>query len=92
MKTIGVLRDKFKWDGYRLHFTRSALASLANVVFPKAALKVVSDPDDYRILECSLEAGSDCIITRDKHLLSLKSYRGIAIITPEEFLAQGIGR
>jgi uncharacterized protein len=91
-ETIGVLRDKFKWDGYRLHFTRSALANLGNVVFPKTKLIVVIDPDDNRILECAIEARSDFIVTRDRHLLSIKIYQGISIVTPEDFLARGIER
>jgi putative PIN family toxin of toxin-antitoxin system len=87
-ETIGVLRDKFKWDGYRLRFARDALARLANVVSPKIQVNVALDPDDDRILECALEATSDVIVTRDRHLLSLKSFQGISIVTPEEFLAR----
>lgn len=30
-ETIGVLRDKFGWDGYRLLFAREELRKLANV-------------------------------------------------------------
>jgi hypothetical protein len=57
-------------------FTRSTLASLANVVIPKATLNVISDPDDDRILECAVEAMSDCIVTRDRHLLTIKELSG----------------
>lgn len=91
-ETIGVLRDKFKWDGYRLHFARSALANLANVVVPRAAINAVADPDDNRILECAVEAMSDCVITRDRHLLSIKCYEGVWIVTPEGFLERQIER
>jgi predicted nucleic acid-binding protein len=64
---VGVLRDDFGWDGYRLHFAREQLAALANRVTPARILDVVGDdPADNRILECALEAGSECIVTEDK--------------------------
>lgn len=91
-ETIGVLREKFKWDGYRLHFIRPSIAKVANIVYPKVTIAAVVDPDDNRILECAIEAMSDCIVTHDRHLLRIKNYQGIAILTPEEFLARGIGR
>ena len=45
-------------------------------------MKVVNeDPDDDRILECAVSVGSDYIVTGDKHLLRLKQYAGIQILT-----------
>ena len=91
-ETIGVLRDKFSWSGYRLHFARIELEKLANVVEPRHALTVVTDSDDDKILECAVEAGSVCIITHDKHLLRLNEFRGIAIMTAQQYLARGLQR
>lgn len=45
---------------------------------------VKEDSDDNKIIDCALESHSEYIITYDKHLLSIKEYRGIRIITPEE--------
>jgi putative PIN family toxin of toxin-antitoxin system len=89
-ETFGVLRDRFGWDGYRLRFGRQELARLANVVSPREVINVTTDPDDNRILECSVEAGSDYIVSHDNHLLKLRSFAGIAIITPELFLEKAI--
>jgi predicted nucleic acid-binding protein len=47
---------------------------------------VVEDPDDDRVLECAMEARSECIVTRDKDLLRLMRYEGIEIIPPEALL------
>ncbi|HWC98610.1 MAG TPA: putative toxin-antitoxin system toxin component, PIN family [Candidatus Sulfopaludibacter sp.] len=85
---FGVLRDKFKWDSYRLRFARSELEKLVNIVTPQQSFHVVGDPDDNKIIECAVEAESDCIVTRDDHLLKLKVFQGIPIITPEEFLKE----
>jgi putative PIN family toxin of toxin-antitoxin system len=87
---IHVLRDKFGWDGYRLHDARPRLASFTNLVTPMQMLDVIKeDPPDNRILECAVEAGSQCIVTWDKDLLRLGSYGNIRIIRPVDFLQPG---
>jgi putative PIN family toxin of toxin-antitoxin system len=83
---IGVLRDKFKWQPYRLHWVRQELHKLANLVLPQRSLSVTEDPEDNRVLECAVEAGSDCIITRDKDLLRLERFEEIPILTSAQFL------
>lgn len=47
---------------------------------------VHADPDDGKIIACAIEAGADYIITGDPHLLNLKEYQGIRIVTPRAFL------
>ena len=91
-ETIGVLRDKFGWDGYRLRFARLELLKLANRVEPKQKLTAADDPDDDRVLECALEAGSDFIITSDDDLLRLAEYSGIKIVRPADFLRRVMTR
>jgi len=57
------------------------------LVSPSFTLSVVErDKSDDRILECALEAKGDYIISGDSHLLSLKEYQGIKILSPAEFL------
>lgn len=46
-----------------------------------------NDPSDNRILECAITAEADYIVTGDKnHLLPLKRYKNIRILSPSEFL------
>ncbi len=85
-ETIGVLRDKFHWDGYRLHFARLELLKITNRVQPTQKIAIVDDPDDDRILECAVAAGSDYILSYDKDLLRLKEYGWIKIVTGSDFL------
>ena len=90
---VTVLRDDFRWEGYRLHFARAELARLGNLVVPTNAVDAVKeDPDDNRILECAVEAGSDFVITYDKDLLRLGSYAGIPIIWAADFLHRWLER
>ena len=91
-ETIRVLRDKFGWDGYRLHDARLRMASFTNRVTPAQTLDVIKeDPPDNRILECAVEAGSDYIVTWDKDPLRLGSYGNIRIIRAADFLQREVG-
>ena len=57
------------------------------VVEPKIKLDVVEeDTDDNKVLECAKQGKVDCIITQDQHLLKLRSFDEISILTPAAFL------
>jgi putative PIN family toxin of toxin-antitoxin system len=65
------------------------LSGVCEILNPTRRLRTIkADPDDNRLLECALEAQADAIVTGDAHLLKLKQFRGIAIVTPAEFLAR----
>jgi uncharacterized protein len=65
-----------------------ALTESAELVFPvERASGATPDPDDEMILECALAAEADFIVSGDKkHLLVLRQFQGIPIISPAEFL------
>lgn len=58
------------------------------IVEPKEKIQVIKDdPSDNKFLECAREGQVDYLISNDKkHLLKLKEFEGIKIISPEEFL------
>ena len=64
------------------------LAESAVLVFPTdRATGATPDPDDEMILECALAAEADYIVTGDKkHLLALREFQGIRIVSPADFL------
>lgn len=47
---------------------------------------VDADPDDNRVLECAVAAGSRFIVTSDGDLLRLGAYAGIRILKVADFL------
>lgn len=47
---------------------------------------VTEDPDDDKFIETAIKGNADFIITQDKHLLKIKDYQEIIILTPKEFL------
>jgi len=44
------------------------------------------DKTDNKYLECAVAANADYIISGDKHLLELKEYSGVKIVTAAEYL------
>ncbi|WP_246275534.1 putative toxin-antitoxin system toxin component, PIN family [Brasilonema bromeliae] len=46
------------------------------------------DPKDNKYLELALSGQAECIVTGDDDLLVLNSFRGIKILTVQEFLAR----
>lgn len=64
-------------------------AMLRIVKFVEATERVaviVEHPADDRCLECALAAGADYIISGDKHLLKIASYRKTRILSVSDFL------
>jgi len=56
------------------------------IVDPKEKIDVVKDdPKDDIFIETAVAGNVDYIISQYHHLLKLKEFRGIKIITPEEF-------
>ncbi len=47
---------------------------------------IEDDPTDNKYLECAVEGEADFVVSGDHHLTDLKSYRGIKIVNPTEFL------
>lgn len=82
----GVLAEKFHWSAERIEQLTQALAFLCHSVTPQEAVRAAADPEDDRILEYALAASADVIVSGDSHLLDLKSFRGIPIMSPRQFL------
>ncbi len=80
------LREKFGWDDEHVKAAVRHVAAVARVVKPMERLAVLADEPDNRILECAREARAELIVTGDRHLLDLREYEGIGIVTLAGFL------
>lgn len=49
-------------------------------------ISVCEDPDDNKFLECAVAGKCKTIVSGDKHLLKLTGYKGIAILSPRNFV------
>jgi putative PIN family toxin of toxin-antitoxin system len=64
-------------------------AALATVVQPAAIEPVITDdPDDDAVLACAVAAAAEVVVSGDPHLLRLKKYQEIRILTAVELLAE----
>lgn len=80
------LLDKF---GLSARFTDEAVSLLrgGSLVVEPATVdpQVCRDPKDLPVLGTALAGGADCLVTGDKDLLVLGSFRGVAIVRPADF-------
>ncbi|MBI2232760.1 MAG: putative toxin-antitoxin system toxin component, PIN family [Candidatus Aenigmarchaeota archaeon] len=83
-------------DYAKLEFTeeqkdrfKALILEVATFVKPVEKIDAVKDdPDDNMILECAVAGSVDYIVSGDQHLLNLKRFRGIKIVTAKQFLAE----
>ena len=79
-------RPKFDFDQSNIEKILRFLKYKATKVSVTEKISVCRDPADNIILECAVSGKADFIVTGDKDLLTLKSFRKIPIVTPRKFL------
>ena len=86
-EVVRIVSEKFTIDPLDI---RQRLAHMLNrairVTITGYITGICRDPNDDFILECAVTANADLIVTGDKDLLSLESFRGIQILTPRQYL------
>jgi uncharacterized protein len=86
-EVAGVLREVVHWRGIDIVAHLKLVAKVAEIISPTISLQVIADdPDDDRILECALAGMADLVVSGDRHLRKLRSFRGIGIVQPSDFL------
>ena len=82
-----VLKRDFDYNADAVEQITEILFTFIKLIEPNEKLEVVKDdPDDNKILECAIASSSDYIISYDKHLTSIDTFRGIKIIRPNDAL------
>ena len=80
-------RPKFKTSEDEIDRIVRALITSAEIVIVKSKLEVVKqDPKDNIIVETAYDGNADIIVSGDRHLLELKTFKRIKIMTIEEML------
>jgi putative PIN family toxin of toxin-antitoxin system len=80
-------------NDFKIQLPQSMIRQWTNLILrnsimvePKEKISVVKDdPDDNMFIEAAVAGDAEYIISQDKHLLKLKSCKGIKIVKPEEF-------
>lgn len=65
---------------------RLLMANSTIVKVPPLPNPVCTDPDDDMFLACAIAGHAKIIVSGDKALLRVSSYKNIAILTPRQFL------
>lgn len=86
-----ILLKKFKFSESVVLDIEERIKDIFKFVYPTEQIMLVKDEDDNRILEAAMEGNCDFIITGDKELLHLHQYKGIVILSSDEFLARWKG-
>jgi putative PIN family toxin of toxin-antitoxin system len=80
-------RDKFIVKTSQVDRFLTSLMRKSKIVTPSSRFKVISeDPDDDVVLNTAYNGKADYIITGDKHLLALKEFKRIKIVTVTQML------
>ncbi len=54
--------------------------------YPEIDPSIIADPADLKVLQAALASNADYIVSGDHHLLDLRQFHGIPIVTAREFL------
>jgi putative PIN family toxin of toxin-antitoxin system len=82
-----VLDLKFGWTPDRVEAAVTQVSRIASVVKPTETVRVVTtDPADDRVLEAAIAFGAGVIVSGDRHLLDLGTWRDIDVLSPAAFI------
>lgn len=85
-----VLVEKFSYPKDDTAAFLGAVARAAEVVTPRTPLAIVrEDPADDRVIECAVEGDAELIVTGDRPLLRLGTFRSIRVVRAAEALREG---
>ncbi|MBF0320034.1 MAG: putative toxin-antitoxin system toxin component, PIN family [Nitrospirae bacterium] len=86
----GVLVNKFAWQPEKALGVIKWVIEFSELINPTERLNVLDYDNDNRILECAVAGKVQAIVTGDKkHLLPLRRYRDILILSAGDFLSWG---
>lgn len=93
MRELADVLAQEKFDRYvtvqqRVRFLR-LIANVAEFVPIVQPVRECRDPNDDKLLEVALNGRADVIVTGDSDLLAMSPWRGIAILSPANYLTRG---
>ncbi len=83
---LDILTKKFKFTSDKITLVEEVIKENFVIVHPSQTLHAVRDEDDNRVLEAAIEAECNYVVTGDKDLLDLHTFKNVVIVKPEEFL------
>ena len=74
------------WSGPPNRLLRAAERGLITLYTSPILIDELEDPEDDAVLACAVAARAPYIVSGDAHLLTLKRYQSIHIVSPRTFL------
>ena len=82
-----IRRPKFHADNDMINYFISSIEEIGNKITAQKLVKIGSrDRSDNKYIECGIAANTDYIISGDIHLLELKKYENIKIVSAKDYL------
>ena len=82
-----VLKRDFDVPENKIDEILSNIVSYSELVETGERLEIIkSDPSDNKFLEIAITVKADYIVSNDKHLLNLREFHGIEIVSAKEML------
>jgi putative PIN family toxin of toxin-antitoxin system len=82
-----VLESKFGWEPNRVEQAVGQLTRIATLVEPTVAIaEITVDPADNRVLEAATAGEVAVIVSGDRHLLGLGTWRGVPVRKAADFM------
>ncbi len=86
-KEVLMRKDKpFKLSLEEAERVVTEMRGIAQIVHPNSQVVVCKDERDNKVLECAIDGRAEYVISGDLHLLGLKSFKGVKIISVTDFL------
>jgi putative PIN family toxin of toxin-antitoxin system len=80
-------RPKFHADKDKIHYIINSIEEIGNkITAEKRIINGSRDKSDNKYIECGITADVDYIISGDIHLLELREYDNIKIVTAKNYL------
>lgn len=67
-------------------FLRLVIENASFVSTHRLKKQICDDPDDDKFIECAIASNTQIIISGDKHLLKVSSYKKIKVLRPRDFV------
>ena len=80
------IQETYRLSEEDILLVRDALLNDAKVMEGTYQVTRSRDPEDNMFLACALEGRADYLVSGDPHLLEIKYYHGVQIVTPHQFL------
>ena len=82
-----LMRPRFGYSARAVADFIRTVSATSETIRPTVECRVITkDPPDNRVLECAMAGRADVIVSGDRHLLALGSFKDIPIMTPAAFL------